>query len=145
MDYKEKLKDPRWQKKRLEIMEWDNFTCVDCGSTTKTLHVHHKTYTFGNDPWDYPDDNFATLCWECHEDRTTTARSTKELMNLAILKGVSTSTIHGIMLDICIISENTTLKNNDLDEFVEKYVNVPRGKELREKVKVFRKDKGVGK
>ena len=31
MGYSEKLKDPRWQKKRLEILERDNFRCQYCG------------------------------------------------------------------------------------------------------------------
>jgi hypothetical protein len=65
--YSEKLKDPRWQKKLLEIMQRDDFTCQDCNNKEETLHVHHKTYEFGKDPWEYPDTNFITLCWECHE------------------------------------------------------------------------------
>ncbi len=68
MVYAEKLKDPRWQKKRLEIMERDEFTCQCCKSKDKTLHVHHKTYEFGNDPWDYEDFNFITLCMLCHTE-----------------------------------------------------------------------------
>jgi hypothetical protein len=65
--YFEKLKDPRWQRKRLEIMERDDFTCVSCGNKEKTLNVHHKTYRKGAEPWDYEDGNFMTLCEPCHE------------------------------------------------------------------------------
>lgn len=68
MTYSEKLKDPRWQKKRLDIMQRDDFTCQTCGQKSKTLHVHHNTYIFDNDPWDYPDKNLKTLCWECHQE-----------------------------------------------------------------------------
>lgn len=64
--YSEKLKDPRWQKKRLEIMQRDYFTCQECGDNKNQLHIHHKTYKSGNDPWDYRDDNFETLCNNCH-------------------------------------------------------------------------------
>lgn len=39
--YAEKLKDPRWQKKRLERMDKDQWTCRECGSTTTTLSVHN--------------------------------------------------------------------------------------------------------
>lgn len=65
--YREKLLDPRWQKRRLEIFHRDNFTCKDCGSSKKTLHVHHHWYESQKDPWDYPDACLVTLCFECHE------------------------------------------------------------------------------
>lgn len=68
--YWEKLKDPQWQKKRLEILQRDEFTCVDCGSKDQTLHVHHTYYRRGADPWDYPDESFKTLCEDCHEATT---------------------------------------------------------------------------
>lgn len=67
-DYFEKLKDPRWQRKRLCVMERDQFKCRDCGSESKTLHVHHLAYQ-GKNPWDAGDDVLLTLCNECHEQR----------------------------------------------------------------------------
>jgi len=67
MTYAEKLGDPRWQKKRLEIMKRDEFTCQKCGCKRRTLHVHHKEYN-GNDPWDYEDDKLIVLCNKCHEN-----------------------------------------------------------------------------
>lgn len=39
--YSEKLLDPRWQKKRLEILARDNWTCQRCGAVNCELHVHH--------------------------------------------------------------------------------------------------------
>ena len=68
MTYSEKLKDPRWQKKRLEILDRDQFTCRDCGAINKTLHIHHCHY-YGCDPWDTKDSLLLTLCEECHEAR----------------------------------------------------------------------------
>lgn len=68
MTYAEKLKDPRWQKKRLEIMQRDNFACLNCCSKDKTLNVHHVIYVKGLDPWDYGD-SLLTLCEECHAER----------------------------------------------------------------------------
>lgn len=65
--YKEKLLDPRWQKKRLEILQRDNFTCQLCKSKEKTLHVHHKKYISNMSPWEYNNDLLSTLCFECHE------------------------------------------------------------------------------
>ena len=68
MTYQEKLKDPRWQRRRLEIFERDEWKCQACGSDKKTLHVHHKFYITGKDPWDYGDDALSTICERCHND-----------------------------------------------------------------------------
>jgi len=68
MTYSEKLRDPRWQKKRLEILNRDNFTCQDCYDTKSTLHVHHLDYESGTEPWGYPDDWYITLCETCHSE-----------------------------------------------------------------------------
>lgn len=65
--YSEQLKDPRWQKKRLEIMERDKFTCQRCYDDESTLHVHHKHYHKGRMPWDYEPHELVTLCESCHE------------------------------------------------------------------------------
>jgi len=65
--YQKKLLDPRWQKKRLEILEAANWKCEWCSSSTQTLHVHHGYYRKGADPWDYADEYFHTLCHRCHE------------------------------------------------------------------------------
>jgi len=67
--YSEKLKDPRWQKKRLRIFERDKWKCLDCGATDNTLHVHHLRYFNGADPWDYDDVHLATLCEKCHQNQ----------------------------------------------------------------------------
>lgn len=66
--YSEKLKDPRWQKKRLEILQRDRFACVACLATEKTLHVHHCCYTGKTDPGDYESPLLITLCEDCHAD-----------------------------------------------------------------------------
>lgn len=69
MTYEEKLKSPKWQKKRLEIMQRDNFTCVVCGRGIKDdtpLQVHHLKYLKNVEPWNYADDYLITLCDECH-------------------------------------------------------------------------------
>lgn len=65
--YYDKLRDPRWQKKRLEIMERDGFKCLFCTASKDTLNVHHRWYETGRDPWDYDDDVFQTLCEVCHK------------------------------------------------------------------------------
>lgn len=65
--YAEKLKDSRWQRKRLEILQRDRWTCRFCGEKDKTLHVHHVFYFQGIDPWDYPNSLLITLCKDCHK------------------------------------------------------------------------------
>jgi 5-methylcytosine-specific restriction endonuclease McrA len=62
-----KLKDPRWQKKRLEILNRDNFTCRCCGDNENTLNVHHIVYPKSRFPWDTDNNNLITLCDYCHE------------------------------------------------------------------------------
>lgn len=63
--YQKKLLDPRWQKKRLEILERDNWCCQSCGDKEETLHVHHKKYN--GDPWDIENKYLVTFCATCHE------------------------------------------------------------------------------
>jgi len=64
--YFEKLKDPRWQKKRLEVLQAADFHCQSCGDGTSTLHVHHKQYFKGREPWEYDARQLAVLCEDCH-------------------------------------------------------------------------------
>jgi PHP family Zn ribbon phosphoesterase len=66
MTYEEKLLDPRWQKKRLEIFQRDDFTCVCCDRKDITLHVHHLFYFPNTEPWDYLDSHLVTYCEICH-------------------------------------------------------------------------------
>ncbi len=66
LSYSEKLHDPRWQKKRLKILERDNWTCQSCEGDDEELHVHHISYMTDN-PWEEEDDNLITLCGECHK------------------------------------------------------------------------------
>lgn len=67
MTYAEKLKDPRWQRKRLEAMQAANFCCENCYDGDETLHVHHKQYFKGREPWEYEVGQLAVLCETCHE------------------------------------------------------------------------------
>jgi hypothetical protein len=66
LNYYELLKHPKWQKKRLEVLEAANFECTSCGSKEKTLHVHHRYYEKGLKPWEYPDHSLLCLCEDCH-------------------------------------------------------------------------------
>lgn len=65
--YWEKLKDPRWQRKRLEVMKQADFACECCGDCESTLNVHHGYYKKGAEPWEYPSETLHCLCEACHE------------------------------------------------------------------------------
>lgn len=64
--YAEMLKDPRWQRRKSEILTRDRFTCQLCGNKENTLHVHHKYYLENHKPWEYGDNVLITLCEDCH-------------------------------------------------------------------------------
>jgi 5-methylcytosine-specific restriction endonuclease McrA len=85
MEYSEKLKDPRWQRRKNGILDRDNYTCQICDSVNKQLQVHHKYYIHGKEPWDYPDEILITLCVECHEKEGIAAKrfrdAIKELLD----------------------------------------------------------------
>jgi hypothetical protein len=66
ISYSEKLKDPRWQKLRLEVFERDGFECCCCHDTESTLNVHHLKYSSGN-PWDSDIKDLITYCETCHK------------------------------------------------------------------------------
>ena len=65
-EYHQLLKDGRWQRRRLEIMQRDDFKCTKCG-TTNDLNVHHLRYIEGRKPWEYENADLVTLCGDCHK------------------------------------------------------------------------------
>ena len=66
MSYSDLLKDPRWQRKRLETLNRAEFRCEACYDETQTLHVHHMHYERGLKPWEYEDKTLRVLCEGCH-------------------------------------------------------------------------------
>lgn len=85
MTYSQKLKDPRWQKKRLEIMERDRFTCRACDDNETSLQVHHIIYT-KSELHEEPTVNLVTLCEECHKIIESYKLSNKKVLSLRKLK-----------------------------------------------------------
>ena len=65
--YSDKLKDPRWQKKRLEVLQSAGFRCESCFTIEDALNVHHIYYEKDRAPWDYSDDAYLVLCDKCHK------------------------------------------------------------------------------
>lgn len=64
--YSDKLRHPKWQVKRLKIIERDGAKCKLCSDSETELHIHHEYYTKNTDPWDYPDEALTALCKHCH-------------------------------------------------------------------------------
>lgn len=54
------------EKKRKDILKRDKNQCVKCGSKNR-LHVHHKKYIYGRNPWEYDNFFLEVLCANCHE------------------------------------------------------------------------------
>lgn len=78
--YWQKLRDPRWQRKRLEIMERDGFMCCWCDSGDSTLNVHHGYYEKGLEPWEYDSETLWTLCESCHQHAETYRKAVYRLI-----------------------------------------------------------------
>lgn len=78
--YSDKLKDPRWRKRRCEIFEAKGSNCTDCGCSgdDEPLQVHHLHYLRGKEPWEYGDDYLIPVCNSCHYNRQTIEAEAKE-------------------------------------------------------------------
>jgi len=114
-EYSDKFKDPRWQKKRLEILERDDFTCKRCKDKTSTLHVHHKWYDKGKNPWEYSENCFVTLCELCHETEHSESNDYKGILLTTLLsKGLLAADLLSIALNISYLSnEQIKILAND--------------------------------
>lgn len=78
-EFWQQYRDPRWQRRRLEIMESAGFKCEECGTGSATLNVHHRHYIKDRAPWDYEDDELRCLCEDCHTDASEAIRELKVL------------------------------------------------------------------
>jgi len=65
MAYKDDIKNGKWQKLRLQVMNRDSFKCQAC-FTQDNLNVHHLYYEAGNKIWEYEPESLVTLCENCH-------------------------------------------------------------------------------
>jgi hypothetical protein len=143
MTYSEKLRDPRWQKKRLEIFERDNFTCKLCNDTESTLNVHHHYYENNKEPWEYPNESLITLCENCHENETN-ERKVYENNLLGVLR--RTGIMSNELLDIvCSLNFTSLNLSNRIDAQIFKFwmmkdenVNI-----MREKYFEYLKEKNI--
>lgn len=65
MTYSAQLRDPRWQRRRLEALNAADWQCRHCHSDRRTLHVHHLAYR-SVPPWEYEPSELEVLCDICH-------------------------------------------------------------------------------
>jgi hypothetical protein len=115
LSYNEQIKSPHWQKRRLQILQRDNFTCQICGSTEKTLHVHHLCYRKDAKIWDYPDNTLITLCEDCHrmehEMQSENDYSVTNLINDLLISGFTNFELVSILYKI---AHESFVNNNQL-------------------------------
>lgn len=71
----------------MEIFKRDEFECAHCGNGEETLHIHHKWYVYGNEPWDYPSEALITLCESCHESEEVSKGKQKDLIKAFLSAG----------------------------------------------------------
>lgn len=64
--FAEQYNHPKWQERRLHILERAGWKCEACGEAEKQLNVHHKLYVRGRKVWEYEDDELRALCKDCH-------------------------------------------------------------------------------
>ena len=112
--YSSMLRDRRWQKRRLEILQRDEFTCQNCASENDAvqLHVHHKAYLPQTPPWQYPDELLVTLCEECHRAETATKQQ-NEILWAAISGSMANArSVNGLLALLVELRD----KRTDMDE-----------------------------
>jgi hypothetical protein len=108
--YYELLRKPEWQRKRLEVMDRAGFKCEECGDTSTTLNVHHKYYTKGAMPWEYPDFALVCLCEPCHGE----THNVKKLLSEAMAKLNNSSDLLELLGFVkSILMRNLSTKGNE--------------------------------
>lgn len=96
-DYLVQIKSPKWQKRRLDILNRDDFTCQMCGSKETTLHVHHLVYHDGRKMWEYEDWELLTLCEKCHNHEHLIGEVIDEKIFQLKSRGVSIEEINSLL------------------------------------------------
>lgn len=123
-NYSDKLKNPKWQKKRLEILNLHGFKCEKCGCEDKELHVHHRFYLKGREVWQYDNDVFQVLCCDCHEKEHEKGKEVNEVIPekyrnlislLEILNDRNPMNLHHLELLLKTILEDEIKKDETFD------------------------------
>jgi len=85
-EFADQYKHPKWQKRRLEILERDGYKCQKCGDEETMLHVHHLKYLKNKPPWESPRGDLVTLCRDCHKLITWRKPSLNEFSKIQVIK-----------------------------------------------------------
>jgi hypothetical protein len=109
-DFWQKYRDPRWQEKRLRIMDRSGFECERCGSKDDTLNVHHKFYKKGASPWEYEDHELQCLCERCHEAQHEISETLKR--HLARLDEGQLLHVLGYAIGVALLSDRSPYIKN---------------------------------
>lgn len=147
MTYSDKLQDPRWQKKRLQVLNRDNFTCLYCGDEKTTLHIHHLSYK--NNPWDAELEELQTTCKFCHKAIETSKscdpdvklysasrleEKTHNILRLACYgedtEGVSVLIVFGFLVDTMYCERVFSIPQNSLENLLA-FVNEEKAKRIK--------------
>lgn len=101
--YLDQLKDPRWQKKRLELFSRAGFRCENCGFSEEQLHAHHRIYRKGKMLWEYPNEEYLVLCRSCHSRVSEKLKVIQERISLLSLDGIAAlaSILDGVCCHYC--------------------------------------------
>lgn len=114
--YWDLLQDPKWQRRKSEILARDEWTCQECGNNEQTLHVHHKGYLKNLKPWEYEDWSLVTLCADCHKKTTHSIDKLKE--SLTRLEPCDVDVVRGF-IDSCISAQRTNPPPFDMEPSLE--------------------------
>lgn len=87
-DFFSQYMDPRWQKLAARMKEAYGWACVECGSDSQTIHVHHKQYFKGRRVWEYDEAELVVLCKDCHEKADKHRELVKKLLALESTFGI---------------------------------------------------------
>jgi hypothetical protein len=112
MNYAQQIKHPMWQKKRLEVLEANNYECENCGSKDTTLHVHHPFYKRGAMIWEYEKTELECLCEKCHKEAHAIDEKIKKM-----LSGGGTSTKHKVLGYLSALNTHEENPNMFLDSW----------------------------
>ena len=104
MNYRDKLRDRRWQMKRLQVFNRAKWECESCKSSDNhiPLHVHHKVYR-RIDPWEYRLEDLESLCERCH------TKEHEYLKGNGKFKEGECYTLNVIFATLCIPQNDNTL------------------------------------
>lgn len=108
--YAEFLRDPRWQRRRLEVLEAAGWMCSNCFDTETELHVHHLRYKWNRAPWEYENDELRCLCKTCHSAETEAWAMLKdELMLVGVGAKILVPLVAGYMVGYGFIGQHDEL------------------------------------